>query len=296
MNQQIEKLILPESIQTKIKAFHKQNITEEDQSLIGSPGYASDNEFILIDAIISLAMGKNILLKGPTGSGKTKLAETLSAVFHQPMHSINCSVDLDAEALVGYKTITNKSGQSAIEFVPGPVTKAMQKGQFLYIDEINMAKPETLPILNGVLDYRKRMTNPFTGKVVQAKEGFGVIAAINEGYVGTVPLNEALKNRFVIIDVPYVTGKILEDVLKSQSTLSNEKLIKQFVQLSSDLLIQTENGTVSEDAASIRALLDTCDLAAYIPPLRAIERGIVEKLEDEREKAAVRNIAQTLFE
>lgn len=56
-----------------------------------------------------------------------------------------------------------------------------------------MAKPETLPILNGVLDYRKMMTNPFTGEVVRAEEGFGVIAAINEGYVGTVPLNEALK-------------------------------------------------------------------------------------------------------
>jgi MoxR-like ATPase len=140
------------------------------------------------------------------------------------------------------------------------------------------------------------MTNPFTGEVVHAKDGFGVIAAINEGYVGTVPLNEALKNRFVIIDVPYVTGKILEDVLTSQSTLSDEKLIKQFVQFSADLLIQTENGMVSDEAASIRALLDACDLAAYIPPLRAIERGIVEKLEDEREKAAVRNIAQTLFE
>lgn len=47
-----------------------------------------------------------------------------------------------------------------------------------------MAKPETLPILNGVLDYRKMMTNPFTGEVVRAEEGFGVIAAINEDMWG----------------------------------------------------------------------------------------------------------------
>ena len=56
-----------------------------------------------------------------------------------------------------------------------------------------MAKPETLPILNGVLDYRKMITNPFTGDVVRGQQTFGVVAAINEGYVGTVPLNEALK-------------------------------------------------------------------------------------------------------
>lgn len=159
-----------------------------------------------------------------------------------------------------------------------------------------MAKPETLPILNGVLDYRKMMTNPFTGEVVRAEEGFGVIAAINEGYVGTVPLNEALKNRFVVIEVPYIGGGILKEVLHTQSVLKDERLIDQFVQLSSDLIVQAHNGQVSEEAASIRALLDTCDLAQYIPPLRAIERGIVEKLEDDREKAAVRNIAQTLFE
>jgi hypothetical protein len=48
--------------------------------------------------------------------------------------------------------------------------------------------------------------------------------------------------------------------------------------------------------ASIRALIDTCDLALYMPPLRAIKRGIIEKLEDEREKAAIQNIAETLFE
>ena len=60
-----------------------------------------------------------------------------------------------------------------------------------------------LPILNGVLDYRKKITNPFTAEVITASEGFGVIAAINEGYIGTTPLNEALKNRFIVIDVPF---------------------------------------------------------------------------------------------
>ncbi|MCM3005322.1 ATP-binding protein [Priestia koreensis] len=288
-------LQFPQKIKELIEQ-RKQTISTEDQVLIGQGGYTPSDESILIDAVIALSLGKNVLLKGPTGSGKTKLAETLSAIFAQPMHSINCSVDLDAEALLGFKTIQDLNGKTSIEFVAGPVIQAMNKGHLLYIDEINMAKPETLPVLNGVLDYRKMITNPFTGEVVKAQSGFGVIAAINEGYVGTVPLNEALKNRFVVIDVPYVQSEALTEVLTAQSQLEDEKLIAKFVSLSADLITQVRNGQVSEEAASVRALLDTCDLAVYLPPLRAIQRGIIEKLEDDREKAAVQNIAETIFE
>ncbi|MGG3006480.1 MoxR family ATPase [Geobacillus stearothermophilus] len=269
---------------------------DPDHALIGSGGYTAEDEAIVHDAAIALALEKNVLLKGPTGSGKTRLAETLSALFGQPMHSINCSVDLDAEALLGFKTIVHRDGQAVIEYVPGPVIRAMEKGHLLYIDEINMAKPETLPILNSVLDYRRRLTNPLTGEVVEAKPTFGVIAAINEGYIGTVPLNEALKNRFVVIDVPYVQGETLKSVIMAQTTLTDDALINRFVALSADLLAQVRNGQVAEEAASVRALLDACDLAVHIPPLRAIERSIIDKLDDERERAAVRNIAETWFD
>ena len=161
--------------------------------------YINNDETIYEDALSMIKLNKNILLKGPTGSGKTKLAETIAQDINKPMHSVNCSVDLDAESLLGFKTIeTNEQGHQEIVFIDGPVIKAMKNGELLYIDEINMAKPETLPILNGVLDFRRALTNPFTGEVIVAKEGFSVIAAINVGYIGTLPMNEALKNRFVV--------------------------------------------------------------------------------------------------
>ncbi|MDX7993439.1 hypothetical protein FE393_19715, partial [Xenorhabdus sp. psl] len=80
---------------------------------------ASDNS-IIEDAITALLLGKNILLKGPTGSGKTVLAETLSSLFQKPMHSINCSVDLDVEGILGYNTLQTKDGASEVTFVNGP--------------------------------------------------------------------------------------------------------------------------------------------------------------------------------
>ena len=82
----------------------------------------------------------------------------------------------------------------------------MKEGHILYIDEINMAKPETLPVLNGVLDYRRQITNPYTGEVIKAVPGFNVIAAINEGYVGTLPMNEALKIALLLFTLTILTG------------------------------------------------------------------------------------------
>jgi nitric oxide reductase NorQ protein len=283
---------LPEKIEQIIKErqqqFQQEHINHANQ-------YVAQDEHLLTDTVISLALGKNVLLKGPTGSGKTKLSESLAAYFGQPVHSINCSVDLDAEAMLGFKTIIEVDGKSRIDFVEGPVIQAMKKGHLLYIDEINMAKPETLPILNGVLDYRRQITNPFTGEVVKAKPTFSVIAAVNEGYAGTAPLNEALKNRFVTFEIPYISGDVLFSVLKQESILQDERLIQQFVSLSTDLTTLVESGRLPEEASSIRALVDACDLALYIPPMRAVESAIAGKLDDEREQAAVMNAAETWF-
>ncbi|MFD1849304.1 ATP-binding protein [Oceanobacillus bengalensis] len=284
---------LPDNINEILK--DRQPTTDTFQELVRQGGYMPPTVDLLVDAISALSLGKNILLKGPTGAGKTKFAETLSNLFNQPMFSVNCSVDLDAESLLGFKTLAYEDEKQVIEFVKGPVVNAMNHGTFLYIDEINMAKPETLPLINGVLDYRRTITNPFTNEIVTANENFNVIAAINEGYIGTVPLNEALKNRFVVIEVPYIEGEQLKELIQTNTKLSDPTTIDLFVKLSSDLIQAVYQGKLAEDAASIRALLDACDLSVLIPPKRAILRSIVDKLDEEREREFVMNLTETLF-
>ncbi|MDT4040172.1 hypothetical protein RPO42_11940, partial [Staphylococcus aureus] len=79
--------------------------------------------------------------------------------------------------------------------------------------------------------------------------------------IGTLPMNEALKNRFVVIQVDYIDGDILSDVIKQQSQLSDDIMIQKIIKFNEDLRTMTKQGQISEEAASIRALIDLSDLA-----------------------------------
>ncbi|MGZ9806678.1 CbbQ/NirQ/NorQ domain-containing protein, partial [Staphylococcus haemolyticus] len=120
-------------------------------------------------------------------------------------------------------------------------------------------------------------------------------AAINEGYVGTLPMNEALKNRFVVIQVDYIDGDILKDVIKQQSQLQDDAIIEQIIKFNEDLRTMSKQGQISEEAASIRALIDLSDLITVMPIERAIKRTIIDKLEDEREQQAIKNAIELNF-
>lgn len=267
--------------------------TEEEQLLIQDGGYVSPTPNLFEDILIAISLKKPILLKGPSGSGKTRLAQSISAMFQQPMQSVNCSVDLDAEALLGFKTIVTKDGQSVIEFVDGPVVTAMKSGHILYIDEINMAKPETLPILHSLLDHRRMLTNPFTGEVILAHEDFSVVSAINEGYIGTSPMNEALKNRFVSFSIPYLEAEQLRTVLETAVPEAKAPIVDTMMNLSEDLSKQAANGLLADEAASVRSLIDALQLAVHMPVDRAVTYAIAELLEDKMERDLVNELTAT---
>jgi nitric oxide reductase NorQ protein len=247
---------------------------KHDAALIQEGGYISPVPHLWEDILIGVILKKPVLLKGPSGSGKTKLAQSISHFFKQPMHSVNCSVDLDAESLLGFKTINTTTGQTIIEFIEGPVVQAMKKGHILYIDEINM-------------------TNPFTGEVINAHPDFTVIAAINEGYVGTSPMNEALKNRFISFTIPYLSGEQLREIILTLFPKADTTLIDTIMNINEDLKKQVLNGLLSEEAASVRSLLDAMALAEHMPMRRAIRYAIAEKMEDKMERELVMELVET---
>lgn len=258
--------------------------------------FRHEDEAIHHDSFNILKLGKNLLLKGPTGAGKTRLADDLAAEFGREMVSINCSVDIDMESLLGFKTIEYEEGQQEIIFVDGPVIRAMKNGHILYIDEINMAKPEVLPILNAALDYRRTLMNPLTGEEITADEDFIVIAAINIGYAGTMPMNEALLNRFNVVEIDYVSDDALLEILENQSLQDNPDVLRKLTDFHKDLVTMTRQGQISKESSSVRSLLDLSDLSTLIPPDRALQRTVTDKLDNDQEKTAIYNAFKLHFE
>lgn len=258
--------------------------------------FRHDDDTIHNDSLNILKLGKNLLLKGPTGAGKTRLADDLAVRLEQGMVSINCSVDIDMESLLGFKTIEYKDDKQEIIFVDGPVLRAMKNGFILYIDEINMAKPEVLPILNAALDYRRTLMNPLTGEEITAHADFLVIAAVNIGYAGTMPMNEALLNRFNVVEIDYVSDDALLEILESQSLQGDRATLKKLTAFHKDLVTMTRQGQISRESSSVRSLLDLSDLSTLIPPVRALKRSITDKLDNDQEKTAIYNAFKLHFE
>ena len=105
----------------------------------------------------------------------------------------------------------------------------------------------------------------------------------------------SFENRFVVIQVDYIDGDILKDVIKQQSQLQDDAIIEQIIKFNEDLRTMSKQGQISEEAASIRALIDLSDLITVMPIERAIKRTIIDKLEDEREQQAIKNAIELNF-
>lgn len=138
----------------------------------------------------------NILIEGPTGSGKTSSVYAYAAWKGMKLYSISSSVGLDPVQLFGKQMPDGKGG---LEWRDGPITDIVQYGGVLLINEINHIPEKVTSILFGLLDKRRKIE--LTDKNYEVVEvadddNFVLFADMNPGYEGTRPLNKALRNRF----------------------------------------------------------------------------------------------------
>ena len=219
-------------------------------------------------------------------TGKNVLAECLAAAFGRPSWDVSFYINTDAASLVG--TDTFKDG--AVSFRPGPITQCATLGGFGVLDEINMAKNESLAVLHATLDFRRIIDVPGYDRI-EMDPATRFIATMNYGYAGTRELNEALVSRFVVIEMPAITEDNLKKLLKREHPALKDEWVNQFAGLYQDIRRKVDSAEISTKALDLRGLMSAVELMSHgLNAVEALRMGIINKAFDPFERKLVEDV------
>ena len=275
---------IDESVLARLEDFRRAYPCSEGSAhRIPHPKFRYYGREIWQKALIALLSGENILLVGPKATGKNVLAENLAAVFGRPACDISFYLNTDAASLIG--TDTFRDGQ--VSFRQGPVTQCAEQGGFGVLDEINMAKNESLAVLHATLDFRRIIDVPGYDRIL-LHPAARFIATMNYGYAGTRELNEALASRFMVINMPIISGENLQKLLLEQHPALKATWAEQLAGLFEDIRQKCESSEISTKALDLRGLLASVTLVENGLRLGpALEMGLVNKSFDDFERQLV---------
>ena len=278
---------IDESILSRIEDFRRSYPLEaEDEYRVSQPKYRYYGTDIWNKALTALLAGENILLVGPKATGKNVLAENLSAVFRRPEWNVSFYLNTDASSLIG--TDTFKNGE--VMFRQGPIYKCAVRGGFGILDEINMAKNESLAVLHASLDFRRIIDVPGYERI-RLSPCTRFIATMNYGYAGTRELNEALASRFMVINMPIISQENLAKLLLSQFPRLRENYAQLLAGLFEDIRKKCDSSEISTKPLDLRGLLSAVSLVANgLSMGQALELGIINKSFDDFERQLVSDI------
>jgi nitric oxide reductase NorQ protein len=141
-----------------------------------------------------------VLLKGPTGCGKTRFVEHMAHRLQRPLITVACHEDLFASDLVGRYLLQN--GETV--WMDGPLTLAVRAGAICYLDEIVEARKDTTVVIHPLTDNRRRLVVDKTGEHVSAHSGFMMVISYNPGYQSALKdLKQSTRQRFVSLEFDY---------------------------------------------------------------------------------------------
>ena len=169
---------------------------EEDETLrrrVPDPRYLYYGKDIWEEAITAILCGENLLLVGPKATGKNVLAENLATVFGRPSWNVSFYINTDAATLLGTDTFEN----GAVQLRKGPIYQCAETGGFGVLDEINMAKNESLAVLHATLDFRRVIDVPGYDRIpLSLADGIPLVCKGDDyGTVGAEPLVSTAEGR-----------------------------------------------------------------------------------------------------
>ena len=263
-------------------------VSEEYRDRIPEPQYYYYGKETWEMALAVLLAGRNLLLAGPKATGKNVLCENLAAAFGQPVWNVSFHINMDASYLIGTDTFDG----TRVTFRPGPIYLCADRGGFGVLDEINMAKNESLAVLHSALDFRRAIDVPGYD-LIRVKPQTRFIGTMNYGYAGTRELNEALSSRFAILSVPEISEADLDRLIKRSFPDINPKICTQFVKLFVELMRKTEKAEISDRALDLRGLLDALSLIREgLTAGQALRMCIVDKTFDAYEQSLIMDVVK----
>ena len=210
--------------------------------------------------VLAHSVGKNILIEGEVGVGKTTLAKAIASSFDSDFYRVDCSEELLPHNLVGYfdPPLVISKGYIEDSYKYGPLAQAMQNGGCLFINEINRMPESTQNSLLTSLD--ERILEIPKLKTLNAHKDFFVVATQNpSAHVGVTVLGEALKDRFIWINLNYQSPEEEISIIKQEANLNNEDSEK-IAKISQSVIQMTRETTSIRRGSSIRGAIDLATL------------------------------------
>ncbi|SCK19307.1 CbbQ/NirQ/NorQ/GpvN family protein [Vogesella sp. LIG4] len=232
-----------------------------------------------------------VLIKGPTGCGKTRFVAHMAARLGLPLFTVSCHDDLSAADLVGRHLIAGGDTR----WCDGPLTRAVREGGICYLDEVVEARKDTTVVLHPLTDDRRILPIERTGEELAAPPGFMLVVSYNPGYQHVLKtLKPSTRQRFVALSFDFPSPAVELAVLQREGG-ADEKLAARLVALAGQLRRLT--GYDLDESVSTRLLVYAAKLiASGMPPLAACRVALVEPLSDEPETlAALLAVVATQF-
>ena len=232
-----------------------------------------------------------LLLKGPTGCGKTRFVEHMAARLGRPLVTVSCHDDLSAADLVGRHLI----GGGDTVWCDGPLTRAVREGAICYLDEVVEARKDTTVVLHPLADDRRVLPVERTGELLKAAPGFMLVISYNPGYQNLLKgLKPSTRQRFVALTLGYPVPPVERTIVETEGGCT-PAVAARLVHLAQALRRLTEHDL--EETASTRLLVMAARLAAHGLPLTvACRSAIVDALTDDAETAgALAEVVQAMI-
>ena len=225
--------------------------------------------------------GLPVLIKGPTGCGKTRFVQHMAHRLNLPLYTVACHDDLSAADLVGRHLI----GAQGTWWQDGPLTRAVREGGICYLDEVVEARQDTAVVLHPLADDRRELYLERTGEVLRAPPGFMLVVSYNPGYQNLLKgMKPSTRQRFVALRFSYPEPAEEQRIVASEAQVS-DALAAQLVKLGQALRRLEQHDL--EEVASTRLLIFAARMiSAGMSPREACLACLAEPLSDDPQTVA----------